>query len=141
MSDEGTGAKTAPGLMLSSDGRRILYHVCCQSHYGKDLIYGVKIVLLIIQEKKKITSFHYAYISVQFIATISRSLLRRRTQHQPILVLYIPNQSADREMKTKAGSPRVASYDMMMRLCRDLMTDTMRTGLSFLGQNSKCQRL
>lgn len=48
MSDEGTRAKTAQGPMLSGDGRRILDHVCCQSHCGKDLIYGVKIVLLII---------------------------------------------------------------------------------------------
>lgn len=42
-----------------------------------------------------------------------------------ILVLYIPNQSADSEIKTKAGSPRVAPYDMMMWLCHDLMTDTV----------------
>lgn len=67
-------------------------------------------------------------------------LPQQRTVHSPILVLYIPNQSADGEMKTRAGSPRVASYDMMMRLCHDLMTGTTLAGLSFLRQNTKCQR-
>lgn len=39
--------------------------------------------------------------------------------------IYIPNQSADSEIKTKDGSPRVAPYDMMMWLCHELMIDTV----------------
>lgn len=98
------------------------------------------------------------FFSVQFISTISGSILnslvsffflffggrcvlpQQWTVPSPISVLYIPNQSADGEMKTRAGSPRVASYDMMMRLCHDLMTDATLAGLSFLRQNTKCQR-
>lgn len=103
--------------------------------------------------------FSFSFPLVQLLATISETTLnffsffflgevgrREVACHSselctsPILVLYIPNQSADGEMKTRSGSPRVASYDMMMWLCHDLMTDTTLAGLSFLRQNTKCQR-
>lgn len=91
--------------------------------------------------------FSYQLHLVKMMTTITMFfvllLLQQCTlsQSSPILVLYIPNQSADSEIKTKAGSPRVASYDMMMWLCHDLMIDTLWKGLPFLRQNTKCQRL